>query len=465
MGANVDQRMVCPECGHHLLETSSGVVVYARRVRRRVLLVWLVLVSLVGVMALPWVQVWLGEWGWRYGVRVGNYSAVWEYEPIAPRELGYRALIEPPVRWKDLRLAGEGDLEAIDLFRRSLQGFGRMYVRDGSVGERALVFGVGSPVFDPMARSGTIVVDGEEVESSFSSYGYSTVGWPVAWASYSTQRLYARGDQWDTEDRFLSVEEDLVSSSVTTRRIRWLNIVFLVIVGSGLCVAGRRVCRWRGMSSGRGWSVGLAVSGVYACVVLSVGLGGRSVYGNDGINGAFEPVRMTDQREWGVDGFFERLESDDQTRLIAQGLIEGFGEMTGPNEFVLVGVVNDIEEGYMHIQYGLGGLRLFSFSRTWFVGFEADGSSRSVMVPEDNVVSGLWFGDGYAGANRSFGASARSVYGVGVGYLNIIIAGVAMYVVWRLMLWVGWRMSSLVQRRRVRRGLCVWCRYPCVDEG
>ncbi|MBL4699087.1 MAG: hypothetical protein JKX70_09675 [Phycisphaerales bacterium] len=469
MSASVDQNVVCPECGHDPVEIGGEVVVYAQRVRRRVLLVLLVLVILLGVLALPWVQVAIGHWSWGFGhqLRVGNIFAVMDDRTdIIPGRTQYRALAEPPMRWLDLVLVAQGDGDAIEHFRRAVEGtveypsnFEKMY--------SSYEFTVGTPryFFNP-DNGGYTRTQEDGYQYTLLNKEYASVGWPDPWIGDLTTHWYRPDPERFSESGLRSIEDDLVHIAVVDRTIRWRNILFiagLVVLSGNLA---RRVCVWKRVGRRRSFVVGFVVTVVLAAGVLVAGMPWRHVPGH-GVTGHINPATGgMAARSWDSDELEAILSTDEQVRVLAETLLEDFGEMTDPNELVALGIGSSVGERMYALSFGygqVGKFRLMQYMQGGLARLEDDGSHTSLPVLEEGVGWSLRRANGSFIFGRSDGEPAMILYGGLIDYRNVFFLCVGLYMLLRVIRWVGWKCSRRVQRRRIRRGICAWCGYPCEE--
>ena len=449
--------VVCSECGLDPFDVKSEADEaggYRLRVRRRALWVWLLVLFVLGVIGSPWVQ-----------VRLGNRDAIWGYNEILPAQYSYVPLADPPVRWRDLVRAADGDADSIKQFQKAA---GVFILRDTALPKEyeSYSFEIGRPdqtyQFGP--DSGYVgEFEGEDFAYTLRRYESETIGWPIGWVYHIKNYSYAYGDRRFGEDRLLSVEGDMIEVLLESKRYLWGNILYVGAVCFVLGLAAWKVCLIVGVARRRSMVVGLIASGLAVGVVLVVGSQYRVVYDEAGLTGGFSGMLGTKQRDWDRVKIEAMLLSDEQTRVLAQSLIEDFGEMIHPNELVVCAMGRRVGPRFEEYEYGLWGFNLLRAGSNSYWRSEQDGALTQINFPLQPSVkqAGVQVGFGSVEVWWRGGVNRLDGYGVSVFNRSVLLASVGMYVLWRAMVLVGGLWYRWVQRRRARRGGCVWCGYPC----
>lgn len=456
--------VICPECGGCPTEIFNGDQKHARRGRRIAFFVWLSVVVVSGVVASPWVQVWLGYWGYRHGMSVGNMNAVMDDRvvDVVPGDSMYQALVEPPIRWRDLELVAQGDVDAVEYFRRAVEQVVE-YPSNINQAYSSYEFVIGTPkyFFNP-GNDGYRRIEDGEYQYAFLNKEYAYIGWPDPWVGEKTTHWYRPDPERFSEAGLLSVKDDLIDIDMTEIDIRWRNMLFVagLVVLSGYVIG--RVCIWRQVDHQLSIHVGFVVMIVLAAGVLVTGMQQRNVHGW-GITGYMNPANKGVQRAWDNVELEAILESDEQVRVLAETLLEDFGEMTQPSELVALGIGSSVGEGMYALSFGYGQFRLMSFALLETARLEDDGSYTILPVLEVQNGWNIWRRNGIFSLNRSWGKPAMVSYGGLIEYRNLFFVVLGFYLLLKILGWITRRWSRRIRKRRVKRGECAHCRYPIID--
>jgi hypothetical protein len=464
MGEQEKLKMICSECGQCPVDAGGDVAVYTDRVRRRVFLVWVGLVFLLGVLGLPWVQMAIGHWGFRHKLfNVGNINAVMDDRgDFEPGDMVYQVLAQPPIRWRDLELVARGDVDAAEYFRQAVERTVE-YPSNFSMEYSEYEFAVGTPKY--YFNSDSVPSRSEDGEYQFTLLNkeYASVGWPDPWVGTLTTHWYRPDPERFAHEGLRSVEDDLIHVATADRKVRWRSVLFVVGLVVSIGYLAGRVCVWKRVGRRRSVRIGFIAMGVLAAGVLVAGMSRRNVPGL-GITGYVNPVVQGVERSWDIEELEAVLASDERVRVLGQTLLEDFGEMTEPDELVALGIGSSVGSGMYFLDFGygpFGQFRLMSFLVGETARLEDDGSYTVLPVPEE--VRGWNFHIGNRGIMLSWspGKSAKTMYGVRIDYRNLFFMAVGVYVLLRALRVVGFWWARRVQRRRLGRRVCVWCGYPC----
>lgn len=439
--------------------------VFRRRVRRRSTWVWLVMVVLLGVLGLPWVQVAIGHWGFRNGFySLGNINALYDDRAdIDVHEAEYIGLIDPPIRWGDLERIALGDPDAIEHFRVSV-----LQVAESSRGYRNAYmtyrFAIGTPryYFNP-EHGGAWKFPDDDYPSTFINRSYRFSGWPSYWVNEETEHWYWMDPVRIDEPELLDID-DLVHLEKVERRVYWDNILFAMSVVGFLGYVGFRVCVWRRVQWKRGMCIGALIAIALGLVVFTVGRKQKDFAGH-GVLAQMNPVVQSTQKPLGLEELKAVVSTDAGVRDLAASLVDEFGEMESPSDLVAIEMSSDVGEGAYMLSFGYGYFRLIGLNVLESARLEKDGSYTE--VPVFNEQSGSrsgsksWVRNGIASLIWGWGKPVAKVYGVLVEYQNLFFVGIGLYVFRFVVRLIGWGVFRLIQRRRMRKGVCAWCTYPC----
>ncbi len=472
MGEHTSERGLCPECGlgpADIKSDTDGAKAYRLRVRRRAFGVWLFVFLLLGVLGLPWVQVWVGEWGFADRIGLGNSRAIdgW-YEEELYNDVAYKALIDPPVRYVDLGRVARGEEDAVEQFRLSVgHALGKQSMLEEAYS--SYTFSAGTPSQYINLNDGGYSAEGDpttingSVQYSFLVREYQLIGWPSSWRSTNTLRWYGLDPESVSTNELLSVERDMVQVYKVEEHIRWSNIFFAATLAVFIGWMLARICLWRRVDRRRSCIAGVAVAGAFVAVVLFVGLQERG-FPSRSLSGRLLPPSTLPQYVIDHQKLQGILGADEQVQALAASVLEDLGEMSSPNALIAIGVQCPVHMTNDVYSYGVGRVRLLSFEAYEMTRLELDGTFTKLPLLEEDRVWSTWSGNGMFAAARGWGQPEMVNYGVLIEYQNIFMVGLGAYVFWRLMAWVAGAWFRRRQRRRARRGVCVWCRYPVEEQ-
>ncbi len=442
--------LICSECGNHPGDAGAIEQGLRRRARLAALLVFLPIVLMLAVGALPWVQDRLGNWNaiWDDGPNYGGSSPV--------------GLIDPPVRWADLERVSEGDPRAIEQLRLSIENLPewyRLYAGDTDGITHAFNIGLAQSLW-ATHESDHVTLDGKDYAYRLSSVESRGIGWPSVWMTKEIRHLYAYGDQrFEAEASTLSVDADMTHASSSSMQIRWGNIAYtillVVICGFGV----RRACLMVGVCQRRATMVGVLVLLVVGISSLIGGFRSGSI-SEQAIYGHFGLALSENKRDWHWDEIEDALRSDSATQFFAQTLIDEFGEITHPNELVVLSSSANIGESSYDLNFGYWRFRLLNLGHTKQYLRDVDWTATQIDFDRDVP---FFFANGMASVGITAG-SPKSYYGALILHRNIFFVLVGLYVIWRGLRWAAWRQQRRVVRRRQAKSVCIWCRYPCSES-
>lgn len=340
---------VCAECGQDPVDVRATRDRRWHGGNRLALRLWLILLLLVAVAALPWTQ-----------QRLGNRLAIFDYgdKPFPPHEVA-QPMFDPLVTARDLELAASGDADAIGALREGVLAQGEVaqrYLHVGPMRARlAVLHDRWRERTARMAQRGQEGTPARRVgETTMTSYG-----WPLTWAMRHRDEVIVyeegdfRGDDWG------SAPAPALSRTIETRwsGVQYVNILstLIVLCGAGACAGWvlRRVGASRRRAARVGWGLALVlVAGVLAKGMLAPRVvGPRLSWGAVG----FEALGAGAGPERGVDELMGLAADDEGVAELARETLEACGEMDRPN--AVVGLLRRDEVGRSPhwLQYGLWG--------------------------------------------------------------------------------------------------------------
>lgn len=431
---------------------------------------WLFVFLLLGVLGLPWVQVRLGDWGFAHGLKLGNSDAIsgW-YEEDITNGIHYRGLVDPPIRWRDLELVARGDEDAVEQFRASV---GRVLDRPSLEIEAysSYRFSTGTPYQHiSLHEAGYTTHDGpngddETLRYSFFDNDYQQIGWPSTWVSRNISHWYCFEPERFSQEGLRSIEGDMVHTQTMKRSIHWKNILFASSLVVFVGWLASRVSTWRGVGRRRSHCVGVAITGLMVIAMLLAGTN-RPQSPSHAVFGQLKSSQIASEQVFDREGIDAFLVSDEQVQDLAGSMLEEFGEMKVPNDLVGLGVQCPVDYTGETYTYGFRRFRLVDFDTLGMTRLEQDGTYSGLPLLERDHGWSWRSSNGFAWVNRGWGQPRMANYGVLIEYQNVFFVVVGLYVFWRLMAWGSSAWFWRRQRRRIKRGVCIWCRYPVDGAG
>tara|TARA_R110002072_G_scaffold42064_6_gene117679 strand:+ start:25738 stop:27162 length:1425 start_codon:yes stop_codon:yes gene_type:complete len=473
MDEHTSERGLCPECGlgpADIKSDADGAKAYRLRIRRRAFGVWLFVFLLLGVLGLPWVQVWVGEWGFADRIGLGNSMAIdgW-YEEDLYNDVAYKALIDPPIRYVDLERVARGEGDAVEQFRLSVgHALGKQSMLEEAYSSYSFSVGQSGQI-NPLRDGGFIKVgepDGvdEAVDYGFLSMDFQRMGWPSTWVSTNTIRWYGFDPQLVSVDRLLDIDHDMVHAYKAEQAVLWDNILFAATLAVFIGWLSARLCLWRRVDRKRSFVARVVIAGVCVSLVLFVGLQERQLPSRP-LSGRLLPSSTLPQYVIDHQKLQGILGADEQVQALGTSVLDDLALTKTPNALITMGVRCPVHMTSDVYSYGVGRVRLLSFEAYEMTRLETDGTFTKLPLLEEDRVWNTWSGNGMFSARLGLGTPEMKNVGLLIEYQNIFMVGLGLYVFWRLMAWVAGAWFLRQQRRRARRGLCVWCRYPVAGAG
>lgn len=450
----------CAECGQHPSDRRATKDRRWHGGNRFAFRVWVVLLFASLVLAMPWVQTKLG---WR--IAEMDHT---ELRDPRPRIL---PMVDPPVRWRDVQAAAQGDTEAIELIRTGISD--SIPLSHTSLDAEHTTLRVdmiqnkfrepGSRVrmrqyYDHDAGERFRQLLYVRISSDFTGYG-----WPYSWHRQFGARLidyeenvYESNPMGVAPEPTSTVEHDyferwswagIVASIAFVWWSGWLAAVILRKVGvkKSLCTAVR-------------WCV---VIGLLATSLL-IGLNPTHKETPTLYSSAHEKIPAdADSRERSIDELRELISDDEGVRQIVHRLIERHNALDRPNALVGLISLSPVRSSMYSLRFGYWGESGLDYSRMSYFTVDEDGTATPIARERSSQRNSRF--------NLSLRAMTISVLSgnppntrhlirIDFALLLTWLAGLAILL--HALRWCVRPFYRRVQKKRAKRNLCIWCKYP-----
>jgi len=441
---------ICNECGCDPADLRGYRVKERNGGDRFAFKIWILFVIVFAVLALPWVQ-----------VRLGNRFAIHDFrKPREPR-LSQYPLIDPVVRWGDMVLIAEGDEEATLKFREAIGQYDGFFQRKVWSNNSDFSFDV---VFDERSCRLTRTMDEElALRIRLKSYRGDSefVGWPNRWITRSKSHKFAYQETEKEDEMKGLIDEPVIHREVDIRtRYSWENILISIGLLCMLSYGIWRVCIWKGMGERKSFAVVSIFFIVSSLGMFFMALNHPRSYGSYHSVYGYESLAANDPQVWDSDEMLEAVGSDDGIRAIARSSLEAFGEMKRANALVSLSEQGRFSSSSYSLNYGLTSRPFFAFTSTEFFHMNDEKTFTHAPIPWENIASSIslkWQG---LSIRLAPGKAPASLYNIRIDLLRIGVYVFGFFVVLKILRGIIGIMYRMVQRRRKRRNVCIWCKYP-----
>lgn len=454
-----DDQPACAECGQHPSLRSATTDRRWHGGNRFAFRAWLVLLSASLILALPWVQTKLG---WRLAEMDHT-----ELRDPRPRAL---PMVDPPVRWRDVQAAAQGDPEAITLLREGIseaipltqtaRNDERTTLRVDMVQNKFYEHGsrAGMRRFyenddDLMRRMMCISVSNE----------YTGYGWPYSWYRLFRTRLI---DYQEVvfQSSPMGVDPEPISTEGFDDYERWhwtgivASIAFAWWSGWLAAIILRKLGAARSVYTAARWCVAIGL----LTAPLIVGLDPTPQVTKTRFSTAHEKIpSQVDPRARSIDEMRELISKDAGVQQIAHRLTERHNTLDRPNALVGLIAFNPVQSSAYMLRFGYWGESGLNYSRMSYFTLDEDGNATPV-AREQSPHNKNRFHISLRGVtiNTVAGNPPNTNHLVTIDSAMLLTWLSAMAILLHVLRWCARPFYRRIQRRRLKRGLCIWCKYP-----
>lgn len=453
---------VCGECGLAPADPQATRKRSMHGGNRLAFQLWLLLLLGSLVLAMPWVQT---RVGWKFAEM--DHTTLRDPRPkIVP-------MVDPLVRWRDVHSAAAGDNASITLLRQAIsesiplthsalnpelttlqiEMVQNEFLEQGSKAHMRQYYKGDSE--DALHRI-LLIRDTNE---------FTRMGWPYVWHNDMSTRLidyqevaYSSNPMGIDPEPTSNIEYDHYT------QWSWMGIVASIAFAwwSGWLVSRvLKRMRARPMVSTIGrWTV---VVGLLSTSLL-LGLQPRTSRNVSRFSSAHEAIPSTiDPQTRSIEEMHEQITEDAGVRQIAQQLIERHTTLDRPNALVGLISFSPVRSTNYALRFGYWGETLLSYSQISRFAVDEEG----ITIP---VSAG-------ARRNQPFHISLQRISmnllaGTNRNTRYLLSIEFAMVLTWLTGAWLLLRLLELafrpfyrrIQRRRKKKGKCIWCKYPLPSE-
>lgn len=446
---------ICGECGLSPIDPDATRHRRMHAGNRLAFRAWLCLLFCSVVLAMPWVQT---RAGWDLAEM--DQTAIRDPRPrIVP-------MVDPLVRWRDVHAAAAGDADAVTLLRRALTE--SIPLTHSTLNPEFTTLQVEMVQNEFMehgsrAKLGRHIRTGSNLLYSIrDGIEFTRHGWPYTWHHSFNNRLinyeevvFSSNPMGIDPEPLLTVEYDhharwYWSGLLASLALAWWSGWLVARVLRG--IRARRSIRIAGR-----WIV---VFGLLL-VSLILGLQPKKTISGNRFSSAFETIPTPiDPFTQSIDEVRDLIDDDDGVRLIAQRLLDRHGTLDRPNALVGMIAYNPVQSASYALNFGYWGETMLSYTQISRFFIDEDGNVTPVSngIGRRNQlfhlsVQGLSF-------NLRAGKDQSTRYLMTIHFATVLIWLTGAWLLLRLLELAFRTIYRRVQRRRMKREVCIWCKYP-----